>query len=175
MWKRLAIVAGWVVATSATAAITLAAVGQAGREVADRPAVPISAEDLVAGVGESTSTTQATTSTTSTVATGGSAASSSTSTTESGSSTTIGGTILPGLITESRTTPGGTVSVTASSGKLTLSAAIPAQGFTAEINTSGPTEIEVRFESHDDSAEYRVKASLESGEIHWEIRSDIDD
>lgn len=180
MWKRIAVVVAWVVATFATAAITLAAVGQAGRQVSERPELPVSAADLMAGIDTSTSTstsTEGTTSTTPTTTAGGSLPSSSTTSTTaatSGSSTTSGGTILMGTIHESRTTAGGTVSVTATGETLMLASAIPAQGFSAEIHTSGTTEIEVRFESHDGSIEYRVKARLEDGEIRWEIRTDID-
>jgi len=54
--KRLAVIVAWVVATFATATITLAAVGRAGGEVSDRPAVPISGVELAARFATATTT-----------------------------------------------------------------------------------------------------------------------
>ena len=180
MWKRIALVAAWVVATLATAAITLAAVSQAGHEVSERPAVPVSAEDLAASVaGGSTSSTlesavptAGATSTTTTTA--GSSTTASSSTVAAGGSSTTSGSTVVAVFTESRTTPGGTVTVAVSGSTLTLSSAIPAQGFDADIESNGSTEVEVKFEKHDDPVEYRVKARLEDGEIRWEIRTEVD-
>ena len=180
MWKRIAIVAAWVVATIATAAITLAAVGQAGHRVSERPSVPVSAEDLAASVtGGSTSSTVGTTQpvagpTSMTTTTAGSSTTSSPSTTmaTSGPSTTSGTSVALAFFTESRTTAGGTVTVAVSVSTLSLSSAIPAQGFDADIHSNGSTEVEVRFQKHDESVEYRVKARLEDGVIRWEIRDD---
>jgi len=181
MWKRIALVAAWVVATLATAAITLAAVSQAGHEVSERPAVPVSAEDLAASVaGGSTSSTLESAvptagATSTTMATAGSSTTASSSTTvAAGGSSTTSGSAVVAVFAESRTTPGGTVTVAVSGSTLTLSSAIPAQGFDADIEHEGGNEIEVRFEKHDESEEYRVKARLEDGEIWWEIRTEVD-
>jgi hypothetical protein len=61
--KRIGIVLVWLAATLGTATLTLAAVGRAGSEVSDRPAVPISGAELAARFASTTiagvSTTQA--------------------------------------------------------------------------------------------------------------------
>lgn len=177
MWKRIAVIAAWVVATFATAAITLAAVGQAGHEVSERPAVPVSAEDLVAAV-ETTTTTTAVTTTSldttgddpSTTTSTSTPASSSTTAPEAGASSTT----VAATTTESRNTPGGTVTVIASGSSLSLASAIPAQGFSADVESASGQEIEVRFEKQDETVEYRIKARLEDGVITWEIRTETD-
>jgi len=81
--KRLAVIVAWVVATFATATITLAAVGRAGGEVSDRPAVPISGVELAARFATATTTIPGSTTTDGSTTTGG-----STTTTRSGTTTT---------------------------------------------------------------------------------------
>jgi hypothetical protein len=80
-----------------------------------------------------------------------------------------------GSVTDSWTTPGGTVTVTATGSDLKLSSAIPAQGFDADIESASSDEIEVKFESHDESVEYVVHARLEDGEIRWEVDTESGD
>jgi len=174
MWKRLAVAAVWVAATVGTAAITLAAVGQAGNGVSERPAVPVSAEDLVAVVTAETttsapsSTTSGVTSTT-VMATSTVPSSPSTVTTAGSSSTTL---TTGASTTASRATPGGTVTVSVSGGTLGLASAIPAQGFGVDVESSGGQEVEVKFEKHDESVEYLVKAHLEDGVVKWEVTTE---
>jgi hypothetical protein len=176
MWKRIGVVAAWIAATVATSAITLAAVGQAGGEVSDRPAMPVSAQELAARVAPVSTSSSAAVSTTLGAATTTSGATSTTTTlatppTTSGST----GTSAPaGPVTESRTTPGGTVTVTLDGSVLSLASAIPAQGFDADIDSEGPSEIEVKFEKHDESVDYIIRASVDDGEITWEIHTETE-
>ena len=56
-------------------------------------------------------------------------------------------------------------------GTVSLDAAAPAVGFTMDVRATGPTEVEVRFESDDHQS--RFKADWEDGELR--IRTEEDD
>ena len=170
MFKRIAVVVAWVVATFATAAITLAAVGQAGQGVADSPAVPVPAQDLAVEVAATTSASSSSSTTSSPTTSPGASGTVTTTTAAvdpgSAASTT---TVLLGLQADSRVTAGGTVFVVVVGSELSLSSAVPAAGFGVEVESGGPGGIEVKFESHDRSIEIVVVVSLENGAITWEI------
>ena len=63
--------------------------------------------------------------------------------------------------TESYRVTGGTVTVRYSGGQTRLVQASPATGFTAEVNSSGPSTVDVRFRS--DDHESRVRAEWRNG------------
>jgi len=187
--KRIAVIVAWVVATLATASITLAAVDQAGRQVSDRPAVPVAAEDLSARVTSTTTTTEPPPETTTTEAIDGSTTTSeavtTTSTAPSASATTTSTTAPqasstttapPSPATKSKATAGGTVVVSVSGSTLTLISAVPAQGYDVEVESPGPgEEVEVWFEKRDETVEYRVRASAEDGDVVWDVEVEHDD
>lgn len=56
--------------------------------------------------------------------------------------------------------------------EVVLSSAAPAAGFAAEINKQGPPDVDVEFES--ESANYRVRARWEGGDLSVETESDVD-
>ena len=55
--------------------------------------------------------------------------------------------------------------------EVVLSSAAPAAGFSAEIKKEGPPEVDVEFES--ESANYRVRAKWESGDLSVQTESDV--
>lgn len=175
MIKRLAAIGAWALATLATGAITLAAVGQAGGSFSDRPSVPVAAEDLAVRVSTgagSTSTPPTSMADSTTGEPGGDGATSSTSASSDPSTepttTEDGGGPEAILSTEYRVTAGGTVAVVVVGSELRLSSAFPVQGFGVEVETDGPVVV-VAFENHDASTRYVVTASLEEGVVKWAV------
>jgi hypothetical protein len=57
-------------------------------------------------------------------------------------------------------------------GEVILGSASPAAGFAAEIKKSGPSDVDVEFES--ESAKYRVRAEWACGDLSVEVESDDD-
>jgi len=191
MWKRLGVIAVWILATLGTASITLAAVSRVGGEVTERPAVPVAGADLA------TSTTQRSTSAASgTAGPSGSVAvdptavvESTTTVVVSDSSLALSGTTVPTVtIADSTATSsaststtsvastttttasapqppvstvlvGGTVTVQQSGNSVTLISAVPTSGFTAEVEKSGPSKVEVEFTSENHESNYQAEIS----------------
>ncbi|MFH1104621.1 MAG: hypothetical protein V1757_06725 [Actinomycetota bacterium] len=183
MLKRIGIVTAWVVATFATATITLAAVGRAGSEVSDRPAMPISGAELAARFATSTTTrtvldttvTTGTTATTTqpvtttrivpdTTVTSGTTAMTTqpVTTTEPGSTTSTTTTGAQNLTYEQ---PGvGRVTISVQGSSVTyVSSVVLGSGFHAEVSDHGPEQVEVHFEGEE--SEYRFTASVQDGTL----------
>jgi len=196
MWKRVGVFAVWILATLGTASITLAAVSRVGGEVTERPAVPVAGADLatttiqpspseapgitappgtvavepgavVASTSASISTSPSaappvssslSTSPSSTVA--GPSATSSTSTT-----TTTSAAPQPPVSTA---LVGGTVTVQRSGSSVTLISAVPASGFTADIEKAGPSKVEVEFKSENHESQFQAEVSSGVLEIDTE-------
>jgi hypothetical protein len=171
MLKRLGVVVAWLVATFATASLTLAAVTRVGEQV-DAGALPVSGADIAARVNSSSTidvTTTAptpvttepanSTTTTTTIA--------STSTTRPTTSTSTTGSIVVSVVPEWQYTPGGSVAVTVTGDVVALVVATPAAGFDLDVNETGPDRVEVDFESS--TCFYRVRAEAEDGVIEWRV------
>ena len=164
MLKRIGIVAAWVVATFATATITLAAVGRAGSEVSDRPAMPISGAELAARFATSTTarTVLDTTVTSGTTATTTQPA----TTTEPGSTTsTTPPTTTIGAQHLTYEQPGvGRVTISVQGSSVTyVSSVVLGSGFHAEVSDHGPEQVEVHFEGEE--GEYTFTASVHDGTL----------
>ena len=81
------------------------------------------------------------------------------------SSTTVAPatTIAPSPVTETATTPGGSVTVRHDGIVITVESIDPAPGFTPDLAEDDPTEVKVYFRSG--SAEYEIESHLESGQL----------
>ena len=81
------------------------------------------------------------------------------------SSTTVAPatTIAPSPVTETATTPGGSVTVRHDGIVITVESIDPAPGFTPDLAEDDPTEVKVYFRSG--SAEYEIEFHLESGQL----------
>jgi hypothetical protein len=64
---------------------------------------------------------------------------------------------------------GGSVTVTCQGDSVSLSGAVPAAGYTADVEESGPDRVRVDFSSDDDEWEIRVECS--SGTPSPEIKN----
>jgi hypothetical protein len=169
--KRLAVVAAWVIATMATATITLAAVGAAGREVSVRPAVPISSTELAARFAASSTTQPGSTTSlgvTSTTPTtlAETTTSTSTSTTHPATTTTAPpSTTTAGSSGQTSTyeQPGvGRVTIKVSGDQVTyVTSVILGSGYHVEVGDAGPEKVVVKFEK--DGGDYTFVARVGSG------------
>jgi len=70
---------------------------------------------------------------------------------------------------------GGTVVVGLDEGRLSLIGATPAQGFTVEVEESGPDEVVVGFDGAE--ADFEVRAFVSGGKVTFEVAGgdDVDD
>lgn len=68
---------------------------------------------------------------------------------------------------------GGQVTMSASNGEVHLVAAVPAGGFSAEIEDAGPAELKVEFESSDHHSTFRAR--WENGQLDIDIREEEED
>lgn len=202
MWRRAGVILVWVLATIGTASVTLAAVSRVGGEVTNRPAVPVSAEDLVlASVNpaapavapgtEASSPAPITTTaavdwvgldppTTSmppesdpvVTPSGGTEAPQSSSATEP--ATTAATTTQPPAPPAVTTVLiGGTVTVQQNGGSVTLISAVPASGFTADVEAAGPSEVQVEFKSPGHESKYAAR--VEGGQLSVSTEEGDDD
>jgi hypothetical protein len=184
MWKRFGVIALWVMATVGTASITLAAVSQVGGQVSERPAVPIAGADLVIpttvaapSTSSSTVTTVAPTTTepvASTVTTQATSTTHATTTTATNPATTTTVASTTTAVSQSVTTSliGGTVTVRHSGSTVTLISAVPASGFTADVESGGPNQVEVEFKSGNHESKYH--ASISDGRLDVETEEGDD-
>jgi hypothetical protein len=178
MWKRIGVVAVWILATLGTASITLAAVSRVGGEVTERPAVPVAGADLATTtIQPSTSEVSGITAPVGTAAIEPGAVVESTSTSGAApapSNTTSPTTIIASPSTTSPvststtaasyTAPptylvGGTVTVQVMGNNVTLIAAVPLSGFTADIEKAGPSKVEVKFKSANHESKFKAEIS----------------
>jgi len=173
MWlvkRPLVYVTVWLAATALAGGVAWAAVRLAGGETEFQAISPLSARE-VAALATSTvpgATTTVpdlnTTSTTSIAAT----STTGTSTTTSGSSATTAGAAGPTVV--AHVVDGGTVVVSLDDGRLSLIGATPAQGFTVEVEESGPDEVVVGFDGAE--ADFEVRAFVSGGEVAFDVNGD---
>lgn len=178
MFKRLAVILAWVLATLGTASLTYAAVSRVGPDAADRPGVPVASQEIADRVAANAATTTPTTlaapttvptvipdATTTTLPVSTTTGPVSTTSTTAGGTTTIPTTT--GSSTAYRTTPGGTVGVSVSGSAVTLLSAQPAPGYATDVEDDGPEQVEVEFDG--ESAEYTVRARIVDGVLTWTV------
>ena len=178
MWlvkRPLVYVTVWLAATAVAGGVAWAAVRLAGGETEFHAISPLSAREVAAlatsTVPGATTTvpdlhTASTTSTTSIAAT----STTDTPTTTSGSSATTAGAAGPTVV--AHVVDGGTVVVSLDDGRLSLIGATPAQGFTVEVDESGPDEVVVGFDGAE--ADFEVRAFVSGGEVAFDVNGDND-
>jgi hypothetical protein len=75
--------------------------------------------------------------------------------------------VPPAPVTKTYSSAGGRITVRFAGGRLTLVSKSPAVGYTAEVHTQQPDDVEVRFRSAD--REWRVRVRVENGKLRPEI------
>ncbi|OFW55325.1 MAG: hypothetical protein A2V75_07535 [Actinobacteria bacterium RBG_16_70_17] len=174
MKRPLVYVTVWLAATAVAGGVAWAAVRLAGGETEFHAISPLSARE-VAALATSTvpgaTTTVPDLHTPSTTSTPIAATSTTdTPTTTSGSSATTAGAAGPTVV--AHVVDGGTVVVSLDDGRLSLIGATPAQGFTVEVEESGPDEVVVGFDGAE--ADFEVRAFVSGGEVAFDVNGDND-
>ncbi|HSQ38142.1 MAG TPA: hypothetical protein VLS92_09655 [Acidimicrobiia bacterium] len=181
MRKPLVYVTVWLAATAVTGTLAWAAVRLAGEETEFRAAAPLSAAEVAALATSSvpgasttapesdTTPTTSTTTTTSVATTSTTAASATTAGSSATTTSAVGPTVVAHVV------EGGTVVVGLDEGRLSLIGATPAQGFTVEVEESGPDEVVVGFDGAE--ADFEVRAFVSGGKVTFEVAGgdDVDD
>ena len=192
MSRRVGIVVAWFAATIVAIGVAATAVGSVRGQVTDVPVIP--AADTVAllvttttAATVDTTTTTTLPSTTTTTATEGTtppttSQTTTTSTTAPQSTTT---TTAPVALTTTTTVTspavttyqliGGQVTISALQPNVTLVGAVPTAGFSAEVDESGPEEVEVDFESSGHKSSFRARWEDGSLDIDIDEESEHDD
>ena len=190
MMRRVGIVVAWLAATMVAMLIAATAVGSVRGQVTDVPAIPnagtaaLLAATTTTAVAESSTTTSAaptidpTTTTTAAVTPSSSTTTttttpSSTPTTTSPPPTTTTTTVPPGPAITTYTLIGGQVWISADEPDVAFVNAVPKAGFSVEVEKSGPTEVEVKFESADHQSEFRARWN--DGELDIDIDEESED
>ena len=184
-------VGAWLVATALAVGIGIGAVQLAGAQVTDDPAQALSADEVPTKPLRAQVTVPLPTTTTippSTTVPG-----SSPTTTQAGASATTApnspSTTVPGTASTTSTVPsttaapqsqvtvyqliGGAVSIESSPGVVNLVWATPNAGFSAEVESAGPTNVQVEFESGSHKSKFRAEWS--GGVLDIEQREEADD
>lgn len=178
MLRRIGVVVIWSLATLGTASLTYAAVSSAGRAVGNDPSAPVAGAEIAARISTTTTTTIAAVEGSSTTTFAFGETTITTATTLPGTTTTAPAgpptTAAPVVTTTATTTqhwktvPGvGTVGVAVSGDEVTLVSATPVTPFHVDVEDDGPEKVEVEFDS--ESAEYQVRATVQDGELVWEV------
>ena len=166
----------WLAATAVAGTVAWAAVRLAGEETEFQAASPLSAREVAALTTSAvpTVTTTApgmdTTGTTDTTSSTSTNPTTATPTTTSGSSASTASAANPTVV--AHVVEGGTVVVSLDDGRLALIGATPAQGFTVEVEESGPDEVVVGFDGEE--ADFKVRAFVSGGDIAFQVTGDDD-
>jgi hypothetical protein len=173
---KLSLIGAWVLVALLATTLTWQIVSAADEQVSDRPVAPLQVgAPLVTASDSTTTTAEGTTSGPSTpVSQAGS--SSTTVTTDDGTSTATAATTpstTAAWKSKAISTGGGVVVVAYREGEVALGSATPAAGFATHVNKSGPSEVEVEFES--ESTKFEVKARWSDGELRVESDSESEE
>ena len=186
MLKRLAVIVAWVVATFATATITLAAVGRAGGEVSDRPAVPISGVELAARFATATTTIPGSSTAVpttlpptidTTLAEGSTTTDGSTTTTATTTTTTASGTTTTTAASQTLTYEQenvGRVTIKVEGSKVTYVSSVVYGGYHVEGYEPEDGKVVVVFEG-DETPDYTFTAEVKNGSLQAGFASSGDD
>ncbi len=188
--RRIGLVVAWSAATLVAMTIAATAVGSVRGHVTDLPAIPTAGTAMLLTTTTTSDLTES--STTSTPPTTDSAAPSTTTTTTRttttttvppGPATTTSTTVPPGPATTTTVPPGpaittytligGQVTISALEPEVGLVAAVPSAGFSAEIEESGPEEVEIDFKSSDHKSSFQAR--WKDGELDVKIDEELDD
>jgi len=192
MRKYIGLGAAWLLATGLSVVIASAAVagirdrvvetpvaiGPPTTSTALAPASPTTTTDLVVPSTVLASTDTPPTTTVPPVTTTA-ASPAATTTTESPPATNTTTTTVPVTTTtvalsyETYTLIGGTVTLSFGNGEVRVVSVAPSAGFDADIEKSGPIEVEVDFESNDHKSE--LSAKIENGELRVETEEEPGD
>lgn len=171
MRNKFAMVGAWLVATVLAVIIASAAVGAVRSGVTDQP----SASEPFFGAADTVTTSSTLEPTTSTTTTPSDTLGSTTTildggigstTTQPSASTTTPSTTIPqdqtttttsASFTKTYTLIGGRVTISANDPSVTFISAIPNAGFSVDLESSGPTEVKVEFDSEDRESEFTAK------------------
>ena len=192
MMRRVGIVMAWSVATLVAMTIAGSAVGSVRGQVTDVPAIPTAGTaaflttTTIAPTELSTTSTPPTTDDTTPPTTKVSTptTSSSTTTTTTTPAQTTPTTTSPPPPATTTTVPaapaittytliGGQVTISALEPDVGLVAAVPAAGFSTEIEHSGPGEVEIEFESSGHKSSFRAR--WKDGELDIKIDEEPED
>ncbi|HUU61731.1 MAG TPA: hypothetical protein VMX37_05045 [Acidimicrobiia bacterium] len=155
----------WLVATAVTGAVAWGAVRLAGEQTAEQAVQPMSALQVEAL--SASSTTGADPPSTTLPAATTSAVSSTTRPATTGPTAAVSAT-FPAPSVAARQTRGGTVVVSLQAGQLSLVSAVPAPGYSVEVEDSGPEQVVVAFEGAGDD-EVEVQAVVSEGQVVFEV------
>jgi hypothetical protein len=148
------LIGAWVLVALLATTLTWQIVSAADEQVSDRPVAPLQVgAPLVTASDSSTTVTTDDGTSTATAAT-------TPSTTAAWKSKAI-------------STEGGVVVVAYREGEVSLGSATPAAGFATHVKKSGPSEVEVEFES--ESTKFEVKARWSDGELRVETDSESEE
>lgn len=193
MIRRVGIVAAWLATTMVAMLIAATAVGSVRGQVTDVPAIPTAGTSALLttttaateafALGASTAESTTTTTTVAGAATGSTTTTSGTTTTTVTSTPITTPTTVPtstttttvphGLSIATYTLIGGQVTISTLEPDVGLVAAVPAAGFSAEIEESGPGEVKVEFESSGHKSSFRAR--WEDSELDIKIKEESED
>lgn len=170
MRNKFAMAGAWLVATALAVIIASAAVGAVRSGVTDQPSASepffgatVTTSSTIEPSTSTTTTPPDTLGTTTTTVDGGSAPD---TTQPPGSSATTPSTTIPDAqtttttsasFTKTYTLVGGRVTISANDPSVTFISAVPNAGFSVNLESSGPTEVKVEFDSEGHESEFTAK------------------
>ncbi|MFZ0626261.1 MAG: hypothetical protein WAN34_07185 [Acidimicrobiia bacterium] len=170
--NKWSLLGAWALAAVLATALAWQIVAEADARVSDRPVAPLRVSAPVAAAADTTtSTTTPATSletTSTTLDSTSSTTSASTTTTTQPTTTSTTPTTTTGAAWSTKTiqTEGGVVSVSYRPQEVSLTSAVPAPGFAAQIKKKGPPSVEVKFSSNEE--DYDVKVEWSDGQLKIE-------
>lgn len=170
--KRFAQISAWLVVVVAATTLTWQIVSAADEQISPGQVSPlnVAAPQLQAAATTTTSpvtTSTAPTASSATVTTVPADTTTTTETTNTTSPSVTTPTTTSQWMVKTTTTAGGVVTVKYRPGEVVFQTASPAVGFRAELEKSGPPEVDVKFESQ--SAEIEYHAKWEAGQLKIEV------
>jgi hypothetical protein len=174
------LIGAWVLVAALATTLTWQIVSAADEQVSDRPVAPLQVGAPLVTTSDAGSTTQTSSpldtgpSSSTPINQAGSSSSTSTSPSPPSSAGTTSTTTIQSWQTKTIPTAGGVVVVTYRTGEVALGSATPAPGFATEIKKSGPSEVEVQFESEEAKYEVRVRWSGGQLSIETDVESEED-
>lgn len=166
--NKWSLLGAWALAAVLATALAWQIVAAADAHVSDRPIAPLRVSAPVAAAADTSSTTISLQTTSTTVQPSSSTTHAITTTTTQPSTTSTAGTTTTETQWSTKTihTEGGVVSVIYRPQEVSLTSAVPAPGFAAQIKKQGPPSVEVKFSSNEE--DYDVKVEWSDGQLKIE-------